>query len=117
PAAGEQFLDAATLASRGPSYLQEELAVRVAAAPIVFDWVAQVGQPGDIADNPSIAWPEDRTLVKLGTVRIDRLETQQATTDKSLLFLPGQLPSGIEIVDPMVAIRNAAYPISFGERQ
>ncbi len=117
PAAGEHVLDAAALKTKGPSYLQEEIAARVAAAPIVFDWYAQIGQPGDVTDDPSMAWPESRKLVKLGTVTITRLDSEPAKSDKALLFLPGRLPAGIEIADPMIAMRSAAYPISFGERQ
>jgi catalase len=117
PLAGEQFLDAKTLATKGPSYLQEEITSRVTAAPIAFDWYAQVAQAGDVADDPSIAWPESRQLVKLGTVTIDKIDAEPSKTDKGLLFLPGALQSGIEIVDPMIAMRSAAYPISFGERQ
>ncbi len=117
PAAGEQVLDAAALKTKGPSYLQEEIAARVAAAPVVFDWYAQIGQPGDPTDDPSVAWPESRKLVKLGTVTITRLASEPARTDKALLFLPGRLPAGIEIADPMIAMRTAAYPISYAERQ
>ncbi len=117
PAAGEHVLDAATLKTKGPNYLQEEIAARVAAAPIVFDWYAQVGASGDLTDDPSIAWPESRPLVKLGTVTITKLDSEPTKTDKALLFLPGRLPAGIEIADPMIAMRTAAYPISFGERQ
>ena len=40
-----------------------------------------------------------------------------AAADKALIFLPGSVPGGIEAADPMIALRNAAYPISFGERQ
>jgi catalase len=36
---------------------------------------------------------------------------------KSLLFLPNNVPVGIEPADPMIEVRSAAYPISFGERQ
>ena len=68
-------------------------------------------------DDPSIAWPENRKLVKLGTVTIVKLDSEPMQTDKTLLFLPGRLPVGIEIADPMIAMRTAAYPISFGERQ
>ena len=116
PKAGEQTLDAAALRERGPSYLQQEIAARVAAAPIAFDWYAQIGEPGDVADDPSLAWPESRRLVKLGSVTITRLDSD-ARTDKALLYLPGRMPPGIEAVDPMIAMRNAAYPISFAERQ
>jgi catalase len=37
--------------------------------------------------------------------------------DRDLLFLPGSLPPGIGIADPMVTVRNAAYPVSFHQRQ
>ena len=117
PSAGEQVLDAAALKAKGPNYLQEEIGARVAAAPIVFDWFAQVGEPGDLTDDPSIAWPESRELAKLGTVTISKLDSEPMKTDKALLFLPGRLPAGIEIADPMIAMRSAAYPISFAERQ
>ncbi|CAN5431365.1 hypothetical protein BH11PSE9_BH11PSE9_17100 [soil metagenome] len=117
PLAGEQLLDAEALKAKGPNYLQEEIAARVGTAPIRFDWYAQIAEAGDLADDPSIAWPESRKLVKLGTVTIVKLDSEPMKTDKALLFLPGRLPAGIEIADPMIAMRTAAYPISFGERQ
>ncbi len=117
PVAGEQLLDAASLKSKGPSYLSEEIATRVARAPIQFDWYGQVAQAGDVIDNPSIAWPESRQLVKLGRLSIERVAADPARADKALLFLPGRVPAGIEVADPMVAVRSAAYPISFGARQ
>ena len=117
PAAGEQLLDAAALEARSPNYLQDEIVARVAAAAVVFDWYAQVGELGDVTDDPSIPWPENRTLVKLGTVTIVKLDPEPMKTDKALLFLPGRLPAGIEVADPMIAMRSDAYPISFRERQ
>jgi catalase len=56
-------------------------------------------------------------LVKLGTVVIVRLVPEPVKADKALLFLPGRLPAGIEIAHPMIAMRTAAYPISFDECQ
>ncbi len=117
PKGGEHLLDADALRAKGPNYLQEEIAQHVAAGPFQFDWYAQVAGPGDIIDNPSIAWPEARRLVKLGTLTIDRLAPDQPAADKALLFLPSRVPAGIEPADPMIAIRSASYPISFGERQ
>jgi catalase len=117
PAAGEHWLDDAALKAAGPDYLQTEIADRIASRQIAFTWYAQVAQAGDVLDDPSIAWPDSRKLVKLGTVTLTSLEPDQAKVDKGLLFLPGQLPQGIEIDGPMIAMRNAAYPISFGARQ
>ena len=41
----------------------------------------------------------------------------QPNADKDLLFLPGRLSDGIETADPMLTMRQGAYPISFGQRQ
>jgi catalase len=117
PQAGEHYLDAAAIAGKDPSYLQAEIADRVAAAPILFDWYAQIAGEGDKIDDPSVAWPEDRTLVKLGTISIDALAPDQPTVDKETIFIPGNVPGGIAPADQMIDIRSAAYPISFGERQ
>jgi catalase len=117
PEAGEHYLDEATRKSMGPNYLSEEIAKRIAAAPIRFVWYAQLAGSGDKIEDPSTAWPETRTLVKLGTISVERMAPDQATADKSLLFMPGTFPNGIEAADPMLAVRDAAYPISFSERQ
>ena len=117
PQAGEQLLDAKRLASMGPNYLSDEIKTRVDQGPIMFDWFGQLAQPGDVIDDPSVAWPEDRRLVKLGTISIVRMTFDQAMTDKSAAFMPGDLPPGIEAADPMVAVRDAIYSLSFRERQ
>lgn len=117
PQAGERFLDPAGVAARGPNYLAEEVAERVAKAPIAFDWLAQVAGPGDAIDDPSRAWPEDRKLVKLGTIAIVRTAFDQASLEKALIFSPGNVLPGIEPADPMIAARDDAYGVSFEERR
>jgi catalase len=117
PLAGEHYLDPASIAASGPNYLSEEIAARVAKTPIRFDWFAQIAIKGDAIDDPSIAWPDNRELVKLGTLTIDKFEVDQVKASHDLLFLPGNIPAEIEIADPMLAVRTNAYPISFGERQ
>ena len=55
--------------------------------------------------------------MKLGTLTITGMAADQEHLSKSLLFLPNNIPDGIEPVDPMIEVRGAAYPIAFGERQ
>ena len=57
PSAGKQVLDTAALNSRGPNYLTDEMIERLALGPVLFDWHAQISEPGDIIADPSIAWP------------------------------------------------------------
>jgi catalase len=117
PAAGEHYLDAKALAGKSADYLREEIVERVAHGPIRFDWYAQIAAAGDDIADPSTPWPESRKLVKLGTITIDREGPNTPLADKSLLFLPGTTPLGISPADPMLTIRNAAYPVSFAERR
>jgi catalase len=117
PLAGEQFLDAADLKASGPNYLSEEIATRTAKGPIVYDWYAQISSVGDAIADPSVAWPENRRLVKLGTITIARVVADQPAVDRVTMFIPNNVPAGIEPADPMLAIRSAAYPISFAGRQ
>ena len=74
-----------------------------------------MAEGGDKIDDPSIAWPASRKTVELGTIAITKATTESHTADK-LLFLPGAVVSGIEAADPMIAMRSAAYPISFIRR-
>ena len=117
PEAGNHYLTASEVAKRSPEYLAVEIAERVARGPIRFGWYAQLAAPGDTIEDPSIPWPEGRRLVKLGVVTVARMGSQTALADTSLAFLPGSTPPGIAIADPMLTIRNAAYPLSFHERQ
>ena len=117
PHSGNHYLDLNDASGRDPNYLSKEISVRVGEGAFGFDWYAQLAEGSDVIDDPSIAWPEERQLTKIGTIKIDRLSDDQAGDDTALLFLPGNLPRGIEAADPMIEVRNAAYPISFGERQ
>jgi catalase len=117
PKTGEQFVAAAELQAKGPNYLQEEITGRLALGPAEFDWFAQLSGDGDQIADPSVAWPESRTLIKLGTLTIEHVAQDQAGLDKTILFLPTNVPDGIEAADPMIQVRGAAYPVSFGERQ
>jgi catalase len=116
PAAGEHYLDANALKAKSADFLQQDIAQRLAKGPISFDWFAQIAAKGDVIDDPSVAWPQTRRLVRLGTITLTGV-VADAAADRKLLFLPANLPVGIEAADPMLGIRNEAYPISFGHRQ
>jgi len=116
PRLGEQFLSAEQRRVPGPDYLQDELRERLARGPIEFSLTLQVAEPGDAVADPSIVWPESRTLVDLGRLTLDRVAADSATLEQALLFNPAALPSGIEAVDPMLQVRSKAYPESYDRR-
>ncbi|RFZ86075.1 catalase family peroxidase [Mucilaginibacter terrenus] len=117
PEAGEQFLTAAQFKNTGDNYLSEEIKTRIGAGAVKFKLYAQVAETGDKIENPSIAWPNERKRILLGTITISRLADNSLEADKALIYNPGNLPKGIEIADPMVADRARLYPVSVKERQ
>lgn len=117
PHNSEHYLTPEERAARGPSYLQEDIVSRIKAGPVAFDLYAQIAEAGDKVEDPSIAWPETRRMVKLGAITLTTLPADPETLQKELLFLPGQPHPGVEPADPMLVLRNNAYPISLGERQ
>ena len=117
PTAGEHYLGPEELAQKDPQFLSAEIKERVAKESFGFKFYAQVAEKGDNIENPSIAWPDSRRRVLLGTVKIDRLSANTPEEDKATQFNPGNIPAGIEMADEMVKLRAAAYPVSVKERQ
>jgi catalase len=117
PVGGDVVLTPERLSEMGPNYLQTELPARLAKSPVEFVWYAQIAEISDVIGDPSIAWPESRRLVKLGVIRLDRMAPNPVATDKATLFTPLNVPVGIAPADPMLQIRQAAYPLSFNHRQ
>ncbi|MEO8415631.1 MAG: catalase family peroxidase [Ginsengibacter sp.] len=117
PADGEELLTAEQMAAKGPEYLQEEIKKRIAGKPVKFKFYAQIAEEGDNIEDPSTAWPENRKKILLGIIEITKLGANTVQEDKSLFFIPNNIPGGIETADPMLNFRSNAYPISVKERQ
>lgn len=117
PLAGSHFLDAAQTKAAAPDYLAKEIADRDAKAPIRFKLMLQLAGNEDHVDDPTIAWPDSRRQVELGTLSITRMVPDSEAASKKIVFMPNSLPKGIEVEDQMVNFRSAAYAVSFGERQ
>jgi len=60
PVAGNEYLDEAGAAVRSPNFLFDEIKERLAKEPVRFHIVVQVAEGGDIVDDATVRWPEDR---------------------------------------------------------
>jgi catalase len=116
PVAGEQFLTKEQLSALGPEYLTAEIRERVRRGPVTFKLFLQVAAEDDKIDDHSIAWPDARKKVELGTLTITNAVADSQTAEKKLLFMPGTFVPGIEAADPMIAVRSAAYIVSLSRR-
>lgn len=105
------------LATRGPNYLEQEIAQRVASAPQRWTMVVTVAEPGDVTADPSKAWPPDRRTVEVGTLVVKKVEAEANGPCRDINFDPTILPRGMRVSDdPFPAARAAAYARSFDLR-
>ena len=118
PEAGVAHLSEAEAAERGVDFLFQEIAERVGQGPVRYRVLAQLANEGDTVDDATVHWPEDRTVVELGTIALT--ETVEADQDeqKQIIFDPIPRVDGIEPSgDPLLELRAAAYLISGRRRR
>jgi catalase len=118
PEAGTDYLDDSAAAAKSPNYLFDELSERVGRGPIRLRVLAQLANPGDIVDDATALWPEDRAQPELGTVDLTSLVSGGDEEQRHIIFDPiprieGIDPSG----DPLLELRAAVYLLSGRRRR
>jgi len=106
PRDGERELGEEELKTIGPNFLEPVLQQRLAKGPVLWDLVLTLGEPGDPLDNPTLAWPKERSEVTVGRLTIARAG---GTDCEGVNFDPLVLSDGIEpSADPVLLFRSAA---------
>ena len=110
-------LTADEAARKPPDFLVDGLSQRIAKRPVVFHLKAQLAAAGDQTEDPSEPWPDNREVVDLGVLTLDKSVADSLEAQKQLLFLPTRLTDGIELSDDRLpVIRAKAYALSFARR-
>jgi catalase len=105
-------------ASTDKNYLFDALIARLARSPLQWHLIVTIGRPGDATDDATIPWPDDRERVDVGTLTLDRAETEAPGNCRDINFDPLVLPAGIEPSDdPLLSARSATYSESFTRRE
>jgi catalase len=118
PEAGNEHLDAAAVAARGPNYLFDELEQRVAKEPVKFRVVAQLAEDGDTVNDVTVHWPDSRKLLELGTLSFTAPVLDEAHEQKQIIFDPIPRVDGIDASDdPLLELRAAVYLLSGRRRR
>jgi catalase len=117
PAAQPVALSPEELAKRGPDFLEQEIAQRVADAPQRWTMVVTVANPGDPTADPSEPWPADRRTIEVGTLIAQHVQAEPDGPCRDINFDPTVLPSGMRTSDdPFPAARSAVYAKSYDLR-
>lgn len=120
PVAGERHLNGEELKAKSSNYLFHELSRRLEAESIGFKLLAQVAEDGDVTDDATEIWPEERRIVELGTLSIDTTLSEQDSLagQKQIIFDPIPRVNGIEPSDdPLLEVRASVYLISGKQRR
>jgi catalase len=118
PQAGVEHLSDAEVAGKSANYLFDDLAERIAKGPIQFRILAQLANDGDNVNDATEQWPEDRTLLELGTIALTAPVAQDAHEQKWTNFDPIPRVDGIDASDdPLLELRAAVYLMSGRRRR
>jgi catalase len=100
------------------NYLFDTLIASIRSRPLQWHLIVTVGEPGDPTDDATIPWPPQRQQIDVGTLTIDRVESEDTSPARDINFDPLILPDGIAgSDDPLLSARSAAYSQSFTRRE
>jgi len=117
PQDGEKKLSDEELKTAGPNFLEQALISRAHQSPVRWDMVVSIGVAGDPEDNPTLAWPETRKKIKVGTLSIKAAMPQKGAECEPINFDPLVMADGIAPTnDPVLLFRSPAYAVSFAKR-
>ena len=117
PQDGEKRLSDEELKTAGPNFLEQALIGRARQGPVRWDMIVSLGEAGDPEDNPTVAWPDTRKKVKVGTLSITAAMPQKGAECERINFDPLVMADGIAPTnDPVLRFRSPAYAVSFGKR-
>jgi catalase len=108
---------AAGPAGSDKNYMFEALIASIQQHPLQWHLIITLGQPGDPTDDATMAWPDGREQVDVGTLTLDHIESEETSPARDINFDPLVLPSGMAPSDdPLLSARSAIYSQSFTRR-
>jgi catalase len=77
----------------------------------------QVSAPGDIVDDSTLQWPEDRAQIEFGNIELTALTPNNDAEQRHIIFDPIPRVDGIEpSADPLLEVRADVY-LASGRRR
>lgn len=117
PVDGIKGQPSSDIATQPADVLFTEFDGRLKSAPVEFDYVLELAEPGDPLDDATALWPQDRRRVTIGRLRIDAPITETEIGDTVMNHDPTLLTDGIEATDdPILQIRRGVYEVSAAQR-
>ena len=108
---------AAATAQTDKNYMFDALIASILQHPLQWHLIITIGQPGDPTNDATLAWPDGREQLDVGTLTLDHIESEETSPARDINFDPLVLPSGMAPSDdPLLSARSAIYSQSFTRR-
>jgi catalase len=118
PVAGNEYLNEAEGAARSANFLFDEIKERVAREPVRFRLSIQLAEDGDITDDATVRWPEERPQLAFGEISLTEIAPNNAREQQHIIFDPIPRADGIEAsADPLFEPRANIYLMSGRRRR
>jgi len=109
PQDGNQYLEPSAAAKKSPNFLFDELKDRIVSRSVKMRVVVQVASDGEVVDDSTVHWPEQRPLLEFGTIELNSLVPEGDVAQRQIIFDPiprvdGIEPSGDPLLDPRASI-------------
>lgn len=103
--------------SQDKNFLFDALIAQIHRQPLQWYLIVIIGQPGDPTNDATIPWPAAREQVNVGTLTLDKIESEETSPARDINFDPLVLPEGIAPSDdPLLSARSAVYSQSYTRR-
>jgi catalase len=107
----------AASAPKDTNYLFEALIAQIHGQRLRWHLIVIIGQAGDPTNDATLAWPAEREQVNVGTLTLERVESEATSAATDINFDPLVLPAGMAPSDdPLLSARSAVYAQSFTRR-
>ena len=118
PVAGVATVPDEEAADLGSDYLQDDLMERLdRGETLEFDLHVQIAGEADDPDDPTVAWPDEREVVRVARLSVTGLDTERERDGDVLVFDPTRVTDGIELSDDQILrARPGAYSVSVERR-
>jgi catalase len=118
PEGGAEYLTDEAAASMPANFLFDEIKARLTGGPVKFRIFVQLAADGDVVDNSTVHWPEDRPEVEFGTFEVAGLIPENESEQRHIIFDPIPRVDGIDSSgDPLLEPRADIYLLSGRRRR
>jgi catalase len=118
PDGANEYLDADGAARQTPNFLFDDLGARLGKGIVKMHIAVQLAAPGDVVDDSTVHWPEDRPEIDFGAIELESVLPNSEAEQRHIIFDPIPRVDGIESSgDPLLEPRADTYLMSGRRRR